>query len=161
MARIYLNYQDMVQDALRSVVRQVLEIATERGFPGEHHLYIAFETGHEGVVMSDHLRGRHPDEMTIVLQHQFSDLEVTEWGFSVSLSFSGRSEHLTIPYKAIISFLDPSVPFGLQWKANAADEEAADGTDGKIKSEPSEPRPTASIESISGDVINIDMFRKK
>src|SRR5581483_2656542 len=105
----------MTEEALRGVVRQALAVASERGLPGQHHFYLTFRTAHPGVRLADHLRQRHPDEMTIVLQHQFWGLEIGRDEFSVTLSFNGQHERLTIPFAAISAFVDPSVQFGLQF----------------------------------------------
>ena len=110
-----LRYDLMVEEALRSVVKSALTQAADRGLPGEHHFYITFKTEHPGVAIPDRLRERYPDEMTIVLQHQFWDLDVAPEGFSVSLSFDGKTDTLSIPFDAVVAFADPSVKFGLQF----------------------------------------------
>jgi len=115
MADHELKYDRMVEDALRSVVSQALKHAAERGLSGDHHFYITFLTDHPGVVMPDHLRSHYPNEMTIVLQHQFWGLEVGPETFGVTLSFANEPERLTVPYTAISAFADPSVRFGLQF----------------------------------------------
>ncbi len=113
-----LRYDAMVENALRSVVRRALSYAAERGLPGDHHFYLSFHTNHPGVDIPAQLRARYPDEMTIVLQHQFWGLDVGEEAFGVTLSFSDVPERLTIPFSAITAFADPSVRFGLQFDAN-------------------------------------------
>jgi hypothetical protein len=115
MADHELRYDRMVENALRSVVSQALKHAAERGLSGDHHFYITFLTDHPGVVMPDHLRSHYPNEMTIVLQHQFWGLEVGPETFGVTLSFANEPERLTVPYTAISAFADPSVRFGLQF----------------------------------------------
>ena len=130
-----LNYQAMTEEALRGVVRQALMVAAQRGLPGQHHFYLTFRSTFPGVQFADHLRERHPDEMTIVLQHQFWGLDVTEKQFSVTLSFNGQHERLTIPFAAITAFVDPSTQFGLQF--SVATSEAAAG--------PVAALPTASV----------------
>ncbi|MEM6762904.1 MAG: ClpXP protease specificity-enhancing factor SspB [Pseudomonadota bacterium] len=115
MADDLIRYDVLVQDALRSVVRKVMREVADGGLPGEHHFYIAFDTTAPGVRMSSRLRQQHPEEMTIVLQHQFWDLSVTEHTFEVGLSFGGVPERLLIPFAAIKGFFDPSVQFGLQF----------------------------------------------
>jgi hypothetical protein len=122
-----LNYKLMTEDALRGVVRQALTIAGSRGLTGQHHFYLTFRTTHPGVHIPDHLRERHPEEMTIVLQHQFWGLEVTPEMFSVTLSFNGQHERLTVPFLAISAFVDPSEQFGLQFSV-AETEGAATST---------------------------------
>ena len=114
-----LNYQAMTEDALRGVVRAAFQVAEKRGLPGQHHFYLTFRTGFPGVEMANHLRERHPEEMTIVLQHQFWGLEVTPDRISVTLSFSGKHERLVIPLASVSAFVDPSVEFGLQFSVAA------------------------------------------
>ena len=115
MTDTFLDYQDMLHDALRGVARQALRVAASQGLPGNHHFYLAFRTDYPGVGLSAILRDRYPEEMTIVLQHQFRDLEVTDEDFSVTLSFGGDFQRLTIPFKAMTVFSDPSVNFGLNF----------------------------------------------
>src|SRR5580693_3858199 len=123
----HIRYDLLTQEALRSVLRRVLQDAAKGGLPGDHHFYISFNTGAPGVRVSKRLRGQYPEEMTVVLQHQFRDLVVSEQGFEVGLSFSGVSEHLVVPFDAIKRFFDPSVQFGLQFEtAVAADEAGAE-----------------------------------
>ena len=110
------RYDLLVKEALRSVVRRVLTLAAREGLPGEHHFYITFQTNYPGLRLSTRMRERYPDEMTIVLQHQFWDLAVNEHNFEVGLSFSGVPERLLIPFDAITGFFDPSVQFGLKFE---------------------------------------------
>lgn len=125
MAQDLIRYDLLAQEALRGVVRSVLADVARNGLPGEHHFFIAFDTTAPGVRISNRLRESYPEEMTVVLQHQFWDLEVTETGFSVSLSFNGIPERLVVPYSSIKGFLDPSVQFGLQFESGEADAPAA------------------------------------
>ena len=119
-----LNYELLVEDALRSVVRASLSIVEKVGLPGETHFYISFSTTHPGVEISDDLRAKHPENMTIVLQHQFGDLSVGTEGFSITLFFAGKPSPMVIPFQSITSFNDPSVGFGLQF--GKADENCDD-----------------------------------
>src|SRR5215207_5138230 len=121
-----IRYDLLVQDALKGVVRKVL-IDSKDGLPGEHHFYISFQTDFPGVRLSNRLREKYPQEMTIVLQHQFWDLNVTEHTFEVGLSFSGIPERLLIPFDALTGFFDPSVQFGL--KFDSQDDEAEETTE--------------------------------
>jgi hypothetical protein len=127
MTKDILRYDLMVQDALKGVVRKILSEAGRDGLPGEHHFYITFRTTAPGVRLSQRLREKHPDEMTIVLQHQFWDLNVSDHAFEVGLSFSGVPERLLIPYDAITTFFDPSVQFGLKFETQDAGAEAQAG----------------------------------
>jgi hypothetical protein len=183
-----IRYDVLVQDALRGVVRKVMREVAEGGLPGEHHFYIAFDTNAPGVRMSSRLRQQHPEEMTIVLQHQFWDLAVSDHGFEVGLSFGGVPERLLVPFAAVKGFFDPSVQFGLQFDPAPAKGEGEGDADEMPESgesatsvpalpvrkdETKEGDPeTASRESAeaeSGDevpgdgaeVVSLDAFRKK
>ncbi|BAU91558.1 hypothetical protein MPPM_2953 [Methylorubrum populi] len=134
MAEDLIRYDLLVQDALRGVVRKVLTDAARDGLSGEHHFYISFRTEAPGVRMSQRLREKYPQDMTIVLQHQFWDLGVTEHSFEVGLSFSGVPERLLIPFDALSGFFDPSVQFGLKFDLN----EGAEGEQSE-ESQPSAP----------------------
>jgi len=113
----HFRYDLLTQQALRGVVRTVLaEAAKRKALPGDHHFYISFDTTAEGVRMSERLRVQYPEQMTIILQHQFWDLAVHERAFEVGLSFGGVPEKLTIPFEAVTGFFDPSVQFGLQFE---------------------------------------------
>ena len=111
-----IRYDLLVQDALKGVVRRVLSNAIREGIPGDHHFYLSFRTRDKGVRISQSLRDKYPDEMTIVLQHQFWDLSVNEHVIEVGLSFSGVPEKLVIPFDAVSGFFDPSVQFGLKFE---------------------------------------------
>jgi uncharacterized protein len=111
-----IRYDLLVQEALKGVVRRVLLNAIREGIPGEHHFYLSFRTAEKGVRISQGLREKYPEEMTIVLQHQFWDLSVTEHIIEVGLSFSGVPEKLVIPFDAVSGFFDPSVQFGLKFE---------------------------------------------
>jgi hypothetical protein len=115
-----IRYDELTQEALRGVIRKVLEDIAKDGLPGDHHFFIAIDTQAEGVSLSSRLREQYPEEMTVVLQYQFWDLEVGEEGFEVKLSFNTLPEHLAIPYAAIKAFYDPSARFGLQFGAPGA-----------------------------------------
>ncbi len=122
-----IDYEAMQQDAMRGVVRAALVQITKTGLPGEHHFYISFLTQSPGVVLSKRLREKYPHEMTIVLQHRFWDLLVSEERFEVKLTFDGIPERLVIPFAALKVFIDPSVRFGLQFEENAGDKETPTG----------------------------------
>ncbi len=182
-----INYELLVEDALRTVVRGALAVAEHEGLPGESHFYITFQTGAEGVQMAESLRSANPQEMTIVLQHQFWDLSVSASHFSVTLSFSGVQHNLNIPFSAVTHFTDPSVGFGLQFSVpddeDAGDESAASpATDDRSQHSPSEqkkglqgpaamPAPPAMDKNESTDnvpdtepetaeIVSLDRFRK-
>ncbi len=144
MAEDEIRYDLLTQDALRGVVRQVLVRVQRDGLPGEHHLYIAFDTGADGVSVSKRLKEQYPEEMTIVLQYQFWDLQVTNERFEVKLSFSNVPERLVVPFSAVKAFYDPSAQFGLQFgKPGAANDSARQHMAAALPDlvgEPEEPR---------------------
>ena len=148
----HIRYDILTQDALRGVVRTVLEDAARNGLPGEHHFYIAFDTRADGVKLSQRMRTQYPEEMTVVLQHQFWDLVVTDEQFEVGLSFGGVPERVVVPYAAIKSFVDPSVQFGVQFETLVAaeDAEGEKATDdaGKPARPPVEHRPTSEVAAV-------------
>jgi len=122
-----IDYEALVQDAMRGVVRAVLTQAAKSGLPGDHHFYISFDTAASGVVLSKRLKDKYPSEMTIVLQHRFWDLAVSDDGFEVKLTFDGIPERLVVPFAAIRVFFDPSVRYGLQFDDPEAGPEAGEG----------------------------------
>lgn len=137
-----IRYDLLAQEALRGVVRRVLTDAARDGLPGEHHFYVTFKTGHPGVRISSRLREKYPDEITIVLQHQFWDLLISDTGFEVGLSFGGAPERLLVPFEAVSGFFDPSVQFGLKFEV-ITEEPVAD--DAIPASKGSEPAPVAPV----------------
>lgn len=167
-----LRYDIWIEEALRGVIRRSLTTVEELGLPDDHHFYITFKTDHPDVNIADWLRTEYPDEMTIVLQHQFDDLGVGEDGFTVRLRFGGRPERLDVPFEAITSFADPSVSFGLQLKSLDQDEEDGDYdelTPEELGLEPSansslangDPSDSKDDDKKTGEVIALDAFRKK
>jgi uncharacterized protein len=133
MAVDHIRYDLLAQEALRGVVRTVLTDAAKNGLPGDHHFFVTFDTCAEGVRLSQRMRAQYPKEMTIILQHQFWDLAVSEDAFEVGLSFGGVPERLSIPFAAVRGFFDPSVEFGLQFEQFGG---AAAETDAKPESAP-------------------------
>jgi hypothetical protein len=121
-----IDYEALAQDAMRGVVRTVLTQAAKSGLPGDHHFYISFDTAASGVVLSKRLKDKYPAEMTIVLQHRFWDLSVSDDGFEVKLTFDGIPERLVVPYAAIRVFFDPSVRYGLQFEDPNLEPEAGE-----------------------------------
>ncbi|WP_019906983.1 SspB family protein [Methylobacterium sp. 77] len=144
MADDLIRYDLLVQDALRGVVRKVLTDAARDGLAGEHHFYVSFRTEAPGVRMSQRLREKYPQDMTIVLQHQFWDLGVTEHSFEVGLSFSGVPERLLVPFDALSGFFDPSVQFGLKFDLNETVEEEAQDDAPQAPGAKNAPRGAAS-----------------
>ncbi|WP_334176835.1 SspB family protein [Pseudoxanthobacter sp.] len=140
MAEDLIRYDVLVQDALRGVVRKVLTEVVQAGLPGEHHFFIAFDTSAPGVRISSRIKQKYPEEMTIVLQHQFWGLTVTEHAFEVGLSFGGVPEKLYVPFRAIKGFFDPSVQFGLQFDPHRDEETETAGEDEAGEAAAGEPR---------------------
>ncbi|MBE1236837.1 hypothetical protein IHV25_04120 [Phaeovibrio sulfidiphilus] len=132
-------YDQMVENALRGVVREALSITEKQGLPGFNHFYITFRTDHPGVLLPTRLKATHPHTMTIVLQNQFWDLSVYDEAFGVVLSFSGRREHLTIPFDSITAFVDPHANFGLQFHVLLPDGQIVDDDDGDGDESPTDP----------------------
>jgi hypothetical protein len=147
MAVDHIRYDLLAQEALRGVVHRVLSDVAKNGFPGEHHLYITFDTRAAGVRVSPRLRELYPEDMTIVLQHQFWDLVVSEDEFEVGLSFKGVPERLGVPFTAIKGFFDPSVQFGLKFEAVT---EPAEGMPAAPEETPTLPAPPEAKPSRSG-----------
>ena len=165
MATDHIRYDVLARDALRGVLRRVLTDAAENGLPGDHHFFITFLSTAEGVKLSPRLLAQYPEEMTVILQHQFWDLTVTEDRFEVGLSFGGIAERLVVPFNSIKSFFDPSVQFGLQF-------EPADAPVANLPAVPAPAAPavpTPAIEnkdepakpSEGAEVVRLDRFRKK
>lgn len=149
MAADHIRYDLLAQEALRGVVRKVLSDAAKHGLPGDHHFFVTFDTGAEGVRLSQRMRAQYPKEMTIVLQHQFWDLVVNDEAFEVGLSFGGIPERLAVPFSAVKQFLDPSVEFGLQFEQIDAtvpegDAKPAPSVAGKRVREPEAGTPNAA-----------------
>jgi uncharacterized protein len=133
MTKDLIRYDLLVQDALKNVVRKVLGDAIRDGLPGDHHFYISFKTEFPGVRLSTRMREKYPQDMTIVLQHQFWDLSVTEHAIEVGLSFSGVPERLLIPFDALTGFFDPSVQFGLKFEIQEPPAQTKARTGGQVE----------------------------
>lgn len=158
------RYDKMVERALRGVVREALARTAASGLPGTHHFYITFQTKHPATKIPDSLASQYPEDMTIVLEHQFWDLEVEEDHFAVTLSFQSRPERLIVPFEAITAFTDPSCKFGLQFQANDG-AAAAGATAGETPAKPAKAEakkePAADKGPKTGEVVALDAFRKK
>jgi hypothetical protein len=169
MATDHIRYDVLARDALRGVLRRVLTDAAEHGLPGEHHFFITFLSTAEGVKLSPRLLAQYPEEMTVILQHQFWDLTVLEDRFEVGLSFGGIPERLVVPFNAIKSFFDPSVQFGLQFEpADAVAETAASNLPAPVPAA-GLPVPATTADDTDdpakpgegAEVVRLDRFRKK
>jgi hypothetical protein len=189
MAVDHIRYDILAQDALRGVVHRVLVDAAKNGLPGEHHFYISFDTRADGVRLSPRMLAQYPEEMTVVLQHQFWDLIVTEEGFEVGVSFGGIPERLSVPFAAVKGFFDPSVQFGLQFEEIGDDAGEAEDANAPARKDCGAARPPAEHKGVTpsmvavptpanpdpakasaedtdkpsggGEVVRLDRFRKK
>jgi hypothetical protein len=169
MATDHIRYDVLARDALRGVLRRVLADAAEHGLPGEHHFFITFLSRADGVKLSSRLLAQYPEEMTVILQHQFWDLVVTEDRFEVGLSFGGIPERVVVPFSAIKSFFDPSVQFGLQFEPqDAAGDALAEPPTAASPVPPASPpavpaesSPDPSKAGEGAEVVRLDRFRKK
>ncbi len=159
-----IRYDILAQDALRGVVRKVLAEVARTGLPGNHHFYVTFATRGAGVRVSSRLLAQYPDDMTIVIQHQYWDLTVSEHAFEVGLSFNGISERLLVPFTAVKAFVDPSVQFALQFEPAmqelAAEPDALPAPAEIIAVRPAESKGEERTEG-KADVVSLDAFRKK
>ena len=174
------HYDALVDDALRSVVRRVLLQVAEKGLPGSHHFYISFRSTDPGVELPEYLRAKYPEEMTIVLQHQYWDLIINESWFEVTVSFNKQQERIKVPFAALSAFVDPSVRFGLQFdrRDKAAAEKAEAPAAAPTPLPAPEKRPslaapageeakqepaaeTAKSEEAASKIVKLDNFRKK
>ena len=144
MATDLIRYDLLVQEALRSVVRKVLSDTVRTGLIGEHHFNIAFKTQAPGVVVPAAIKSRFPEEMSIILQHEFWDLVVTQEAFEVSLNFSRKPERLTVPFDAITGFTDPSVPFGFKLEPRQTEEKKSESTLSRSRAPVARPQPAPS-----------------
>lgn len=166
IAQDFIRYDLLTQRALRGVVREVLSNVARDGAPGDHHFYISFRTQAPDVKLSTRLRERYPAEMTVILQHQFWDLIVTDQGFEVGLSFGGVPEKLGVPFDSIVGFYDPSVQFGLKFdNPDAVENVGSDETEAAVEpasdsaQDADGTQPTAS--EGGAQVVSLDKFRKK
>ena len=159
MAEDLIRYDILAQDALRGVIRKVLSEVVKTGLPGDHHFYIKFLTRAPGVRLTEALLARYPEDMTVVLQHRFWDLKVTEAGFEVTLYFQGQPETLGVPFTAVQAFYDPSVPFRLEFDPAAAEAVPAPAAPPSLPA-PETPSPEDPVPA-GEKIVSLDAFRKK
>lgn len=148
-----IDYGNLMHQAMRGLIQTVLEDVARDGLPGAHHFFITFDTTHPGVAIADWLHARYPAEMTVVLQHWYENLEVTDDGFSVTLNFGNQPEPLVIPFDAVRTFVDPSVEFGLRFESHDEEDEDEEDGDDPDNGGDDTPRPEA-------EVVSLDKFRK-
>jgi len=147
-----IDYGNLMHQAMRGLIQRVLEDVGEHGLPGQHHFFITFDTMHPEVEIADWLSDRYPDEMTVVMQHWFDNLEVTDEGFSVTLNFGDSPEPLYIPYDAIRTFVDPSVEFGLRFETHEEEDPEDD--------DPAEGPEENGHVPRDAEILSLDKFRK-
>ncbi|MEO9826652.1 MAG: ClpXP protease specificity-enhancing factor SspB [Paracoccaceae bacterium] len=151
-----IDYGNLMHGAMRGLIQEVLTEISKTGLPGNHHFFITFDTMHPDVEMADWLSDRYPEEMTVVMQHWFDALVVTDEGFSVTLNFGDQPEPLYIPYDAIRTFVDPSVEFGLRFETQGDEDD-----DDAPKSAPHEmTEAEVAKEKSDAEVVSLDSFRK-
>ncbi|WP_137110760.1 SspB family protein [Rhodobacter sp. SY28-1] len=146
-----IDYGNLMHRAMRGLIQSVLTEVAEHGLPGAHHFFITFDTTHPDVQIADWLKERYPTEMTVVLQHWFENLSVTDEGFSVTLNFGNNPEPMVIPFDALRTFVDPSVEFGLRFETQEQDDEDEDEEHIEVEEEP---------ERQAAEVVSLDQFRK-
>ncbi|MBK5947477.1 hypothetical protein CCR83_13735 [Rhodobacter veldkampii DSM 11550] len=144
-----IDYGNLMHRAMRGLIQEVLSGIAEHGLPGDHHFFITFDTRHPEAQLADWLRARYPEEMTIVIQHWFENLVVTDEGFSITLNFGNSPEPLVIPFDAVRTFVDPSVEFGLRFETQDPDFDDEEGDDDAEAPTPHE-----------AEVVSLDKFRK-
>lgn len=149
-----IDYGNLMHQAMRGLIREVLTKVSETGLPGEHHFFITLNTRYPGVEMADWLRARYPAEITIVVQHWFDNLEVDENGFAITLNFGNQPEPLYVPFDAITTFVDPSVEFGLKFETHTEDDDEDDDE------APMEEAGAETDAPKAGEVVSLDKFRK-
>ena len=151
-----IDYGGMMHRAMQGLIAEVLTRVAATGLPGEHHFFITFDTREDGVEIADWLRERYPDDMTIVIQHWYEDLLVTNDGFEITLNFGNAPERLVIPFESVRTFVDPSVEFGLRFETQEFDDEDEDEIDeAEISDTPEDDAPKGS-----GEVVSLDKWRK-
>ena len=158
-----LDYGSLMHRAMRRLIREVLQGVSKDGLPGDHHFFIAFDTMHPDVEIADWLSDRYPEEMTIVLQHWFENLDVGDDGFAVTLNFGESPEPLYVPYDAIRSFVDPSVEFGLRFETPVEEDDAPDEPSREVsplRADQEKPAGDGEAEGEGSTVVSLDSFRK-
>jgi uncharacterized protein len=146
-----IDYGNLMHRAMRGLIQSVLADVAEHGLPGAHHFFITFDTTHPEVEIADWLRERYPKDMTVVIQHWFENLTVTDEGFSITLNFGNNPEPMVIPFDALRTFVDPSVEFGLKFETQEQNDEDEDEEDIEVEEEP---------ERQAAEVVSLDQFRK-
>jgi uncharacterized protein len=147
-----IDYGNLMHHAMRGLIQTVLSDVAKNGLPGGHHFFITFDTTHPDAAIADWLRDRYPAEMTIVIQHWFDNLVVTDEGFTITLNFGDNPEPMVVPFDAVRTFVDPSVEFGLRFETHSDDDDDDEDDDDDAQDDDA-PRPAA-------EVVSLDKFRK-
>ena len=155
-----IDYGSLMHAAMRGLIQQVLTDVSTQGLPGAHHFFITFDTMHPDVEIADWLSDRYPDEMTVVIQHWFDNLVVTDEGFAITLNFGDNPEPLYIPYDAIKTFVDPSVEFGLRFETSEAEDDAEEDTSGDPDADGATGDTHGQAAAKAAEVVSLDSFRK-
>jgi hypothetical protein len=149
-----IDYGNLMHRAMRGLIKSVLQDIAANGLPGAHHFFITFDTNAPGVAIADWLKQRYPQDMTVVIQHWYENLVVTDEGFSITLNFGNAPEPLIIPFDSLRTFVDPSVEFGLRFESHEDGDDAED--DAELATPDEDPDPP----SPQGQVVSLDRFRK-
>ncbi|NUH64329.1 hypothetical protein HTT03_03300 [Sulfitobacter sp. S0837] len=155
-----IDYGNLMHEAMRGLIRKVLHDVSDNGLPGNHHFFITFDTSHPDAELADWLSDRYPGEMTVVMQHWYDGLEVSEDGFAITLNFGDAPEPLYIPYDAIRTFVDPSVEFGLRFEQQDTEEEAEEDEDTALDQTDQEDLEVAEEPAKDAEIVSLDSFRK-
>ena len=154
------DYGNLMHEAMRGLIRRVLQDVSDQGLPGNHHFFITFDTSHPDAELADWLSDRYPDEMTVVMQHWYDGLDVGADGFAITLNFGDAPEPLYIPYDAIRTFVDPSVEFGLRFEQQETEEEDEDRDEATLDQTDEEELEVAEEPSKDAEIVSLDSFRK-
>lgn len=160
-----IDYGNLMHRAMRGLIQQVLNDIAKDGLPGLHHFFITFDTQHPDVEIADWLSDRYPGDMTVVIQHWFDNLLVTDEGFAITLNFGDNPEPLYIPYDAIVTFVDPSVEFGLRFDNQDEDDESKVAGPVEVDTAPEAPMAEVEVEPEDdapkdAEIVSLDSFRK-
>jgi len=155
-----IDYGNLMHEAMRGLIRKVLQDVSDNGLPGNHHFFITFDTSHPDAELADWLSDRYPGEMTVVMQHWYDGLEVSEEGFAVTLNFGDAPEPLYIPYDAIRTFVDPSVEFGLRFEQQESEEDAEEDDVETLEQTDEAELEVAEEPAKDAEIVSLDSFRK-
>ncbi|MCZ4366475.1 SspB family protein [Sulfitobacter dubius] len=155
-----IDYGNLMHEAMRGLIRRVLQDVSDQGLPGNHHFFITFDTSHPDAELADWLSDRYPDEMTVVMQHWYDGLDVGADGFAITLNFGDAPEPLYIPYDAIRTFVDPSVEFGLRFEQQETEEEDEDRDEATLNQTDEEELEVAEEPAKHAEIVSLDSFRK-